>query len=663
MKVWNKWSMKPWAQVLIIGWLCVLSAGAAVAAGESSSSGNKTDYAQSGELLLWLEQVDSGLKKLIVQNQATGQIIEVTDGSTAVDAPYTNGEWVVWADKGNEPLSSLNWEIHGYHVPSGKKQKLSREAGIYGNPTVDQYGAVWYKRSTYGEMIYRDLQSELEFSLGEGRFPVLVDRKLVYKNARDGGLSMLDLSSGVRRNLVTLGSTYYIDWFVFNGNQVLAIESDGAGSSQYIAIHATAPAVQVTELTELSSESGMYDAMFLSSNYAVYIQQVDGTPMLSSVQLNTMKHNQSVKLPENTSLIGIQGDKLLLANDNGAIVGLSLKELEEGGTPTPSLPNEAGAAEESSSYMDENGGTLRTEDGLASITFAQGAFNARTKVSLEHQQLTFAAYDEAGRALELASKVWKLEMESLPSKAAKISIATNNDSQWSKVREKLAIYRWNEQQRYWSYIGGISQLNGAIQTNIVEPGQYAVMLRSVTFTDITGHWSSDAVEVLASRGIINGVSANSYAPQQTLTRAEFTKLLASAIGLKPLETGTSTFTDVKTTDWYYGWVQAAAASGIVQGDNGLFKPQDALTREQMMAMLIRAIEEKLDLDTSIAATELLANFEDEHAISNWAKSSVSQAIQLGLIEGANGRLEPQGLSNRAQAAMVIYRLCKEMNTI
>ncbi|URN93490.1 MAG: S-layer homology domain-containing protein [Candidatus Pristimantibacillus lignocellulolyticus] len=662
MKVWNKWSIKPWAQVLIIGFLCMISTSMAAAANEKSDAGNKTDYAQAGDLLIWLEQMDSGLKKLIVQNQSTGQQIQVTDGSTAVDAPSTNGEWVVWADKGNEPLSSLNWEIHGYHVPSGKKQKLSNEAGIYGNPTVDQYGVVWYKRSTYGEMIYRDLQSGLEFSLGEGRFPILVDRKLVYKNARDGGLSMLDLSSGVKRNLVTLGSTYYVDWFVFNGTHVLAREHDGTGNSQYIAMNATAPTLQVTELSEPSSEAGMYDAMFISQEFAVYMQLENGKPTLHSIQLDTMTKSQSMAVPINTNVIGINGTKLLLAHADGTLSQISLVKDTGGSSPNTNVPAEELIT--ANTYIDEKGGTLNVGDGLASITFIQDAFSKRTKVSLSQKKLTETAYDEAGRVLDFASSIWNLEMESLPTKAASLSITIGDDSKWDKVIEKLAIYRWNEELRHWSYIGGVNQgANKSIQASISGQGQYAVMLRSVTFADISGHWSQAAVEILASRGIVDGISATRYAPQQTLTRAEFTKLLASAIGLKQLEGSTSTFSDVLPTDWYYGWVEAAALAGIIQGDNGLFKPQDALTREEMMTMLIRATGDQLSTEVQLDVSEVLAKFDDEATISSWAKPHAALAVHLGLIEGANGHLDPRGLSNRAQAAMVIYRLSKALNTI
>jgi len=367
-------------------------------------------------------------------------------------------------------------------------------------------------------------------------------------------------------------------------------------------------------------------------------------------------------VPINTKVIGINGNKLLLVHADGTLSQISLVKDTGGSSPNPNVPAEELIT--ANTYIDGTGGTLNVGDGLASITFAQDAFSKRTKVSLSQKKLTETAYDEAGRVLDFASGIWNLEMESLPVKTASLSISIGDDSKWDKVIEKLAIYRWNEELSHWNYIGGVNQgANKSIQASIFEQGQYAVMLRSVTFADISGHWSQAAVEILASRGIVDGISATKYAPQQTLTRAEFTKLLASAIGLKQLEGSTSTFSDVLPTDWYYGWVEAAAAAGIIQGDNGLFKPQDALTREEMMTMLIRATGDQLSTEVQFDVSEVLAKFDDEATISSWAKPHAALAVHLGLIEGANGRLDPRGLSNRAQAAMVIYRLSKALNTI
>lgn len=61
----------------------------------------------------------------------------------------------------------------------------------------------------------------VEAELGEGRFPVLANGIVVYKNARSGGLSMLNLSSGATRSIVRLGGANFVDWFVFNGSHVL----------------------------------------------------------------------------------------------------------------------------------------------------------------------------------------------------------------------------------------------------------------------------------------------------------------------------------------------------------------------------------------------------------------------------------------------------------
>lgn len=112
---------------------------------------------------------------------------------------------------------------------------------------------------------------------------------------------------------------------------------------------------------------------------------------------------------------------------------------------------------------------------------------------------------------------------------------------------KLGVYRWDENRSTWTYIGGALDLaEGVLRVNIRESGRYAVMAYEETFSDLVGHWSQHDVELLASRHVVGGVTANAFEPERQITRAEFVKLVMSmnptcpVVAAKRLETEETT---------------------------------------------------------------------------------------------------------------------------
>ena len=82
------------------------------------------------------------------------------------------------------------------------------------------------------------------------------------------------------------------------------------------------------------------------------------------------------------------------------------------------------------------------------------------------------------------------------------------------------------------------------------------------------------------------MTADTFAPDAGLTRAQFCAIVVRALGLS--QEKTAGFTDVLQTDWFCGFVGAASKAGIVNGvGNGKFNPQGAITREQAATMLAR----------------------------------------------------------------------------
>lgn len=718
MRMWYNVRLKFTVMTLIAVVLTAAAGNIGVAHTVEAAGGNemRTDYAVSGNGMIWLEEGSGGLKKLMYRNTATGQQVQLTDGSRAVDAPSINGDWIVWADKGSESPGSLNWYIYGYNLVSGVQKQLSRTAGVYGNPSADEDGAVWYDRSGRGEMIYRDFITGSEFSLGEGRFPVLANGIVVFKNARDGGLSMLQLSNGIQKRLITLGGSNYVDWFVFNGTHVLAREHYSTGTAQYVLIQVADVATPVPQYVASPVSRGqVYDVMSIGDGHAVFMQSEGGVLTVKSIHLNTSKVTSHSAPAAMEQVIGIRNGKLLYAGSDGATQELALEQTSGGSNPGSGGGNGDGngngdnggngnsgedgssgsgeGRDESVAFVDAQGGFVEVANGDAKAVFGPGTFADRTKVSLGRNEAgSMPLLDEQGKAMQLASPAWELNSENSLLKPAELTIRFTAGKGWEKDAEKLGIYRWTEglgqgKNGYWSYVGGASRTrDGFVQTEVSEPGIYAIMMRQIAFEDLNGHWARKSIEVLAARGIVNGKSDKLYAPEASVTRAEFAKLLVGAMGLKPFEGTKTSFADVKRGDWHFGYVEAAAAAGLVQGDAGKFRPNDAVTREQMTVMLMRAIEsmdthdvqgelivgnetktadtqKEAEANKSASTEQVLLPYADGDQVSGWAREAVASAIEAGLIQGSGHKLSPQGLTTRAQAGTVIYRLLDRLNKL
>lgn len=191
---------------------------------------------------------------------------------------------------------------------------------------------------------------------------------------------------------------------------------------------------------------------------------------------------------------------------------------------------------------------------------------------------------------------------------------------------------------------------------------YAVVWHPLTFADVEQHWAQDAVNDMGSRMVVNGVNATSFHPDADITRSEFAAILVRALGL-PGGEGNLPFADVPKA----GAVQTAASRGLIDGfEDGLFHPEEAITREQAMAILARAAKVtglSAKIGNADPAREL-ASFADGATAGMWAKDSIAFAAKAGLLTGRDGHtLAPQSHITRAETATLVQRLLKQSDLI
>ena len=149
---------------------------------------------------------------------------------------------------------------------------------------------------------------------------------------------------------------------------------------------------------------------------------------------------------------------------------------------------------------------------------------------------------------------------------------------------------------------------------------------------------------------MGGYGNGLFGPNDTLTRAQFAQILYNKEG-RPAVTGGGIFTDVAPGAWCAPAITWAAERGIVGGyGNGMFGPNDNITREQLAVMLWRYAG-------SPAATNKELHFNDADEASGYALEALRWAVENGVMSGkGGGSLDPKGLATRAEAAQMLKNL-------
>ena len=163
-------------------------------------------------------------------------------------------------------------------------------------------------------------------------------------------------------------------------------------------------------------------------------------------------------------------------------------------------------------------------------------------------------------------------------------------------------------------------------------------------------WYHDAVDYVVEHGIMTGTSATTFEPNTTLSRAMVAQILYNLEG-QPTVTGESTFTD-SNTHWAAKAIAWAQKTGVVSGyGNNTFRPNQAVTREELAQMLYNYAEYK---QYDLTASGDLIAFPDGNNVQGWAKTAMSWANGNQLINGfEDDTLRPGGDSIRAQAASIL----------
>ena len=180
---------------------------------------------------------------------------------------------------------------------------------------------------------------------------------------------------------------------------------------------------------------------------------------------------------------------------------------------------------------------------------------------------------------------------------------------------------------------------------------------SAAFADVsTDDWFHEAVDYVVTNGLMNGISANLFAPEADMNRAQIVTILYRLAG-SPEVTAPADFADVPAGEFYSNAVAWAVANGITNGvSETAFNPNGAVSREQMVTFLYRYM--KLT-GADVTASGDLSAYTDAASVSDWAVEAMSWAVENDIINGVEPDvLAPAMNTNRAQIATILMRLAK-----
>ena len=216
--------------------------------------------------------------------------------------------------------------------------------------------------------------------------------------------------------------------------------------------------------------------------------------------------------------------------------------------------------------------------------------------------------------------------------------------------EKVTVPSEEEDTFVPSGGGGGGGGGGSVRYEVEEN---AISETKEVFSDIAAHWAKNEIMQLYEKGIVDGYEDGSFRPDNKVSRAQYTKMIMGLIG-KTQAMGNAVFSDVSNESWYFPYISDAAQIGLVKGNNGLFNPEEPITREDAVVIMFRALEHlKLKMNGNTV-------FNDIDSASTYARDTIIKLAAEGIINGYNGNFNPKNMITRAEASAIINRAAEKI---
>lgn len=176
-----------------------------------------------------------------------------------------------------------------------------------------------------------------------------------------------------------------------------------------------------------------------------------------------------------------------------------------------------------------------------------------------------------------------------------------------------------------------------------------------SYSDVSSnHWAFDAISFTTEKKWFNGYSDGTFCPNNTISRAEATKVLVSLFEREVNEISDTSYSDVFVTDWYAPYIEVGKDLFLNVKDGGKFKPNTPISREETIYALVRGM--KFNISVEYVDQSMLEKFTDAKEINDSIKPYFTIAMQKNLISGySDGTVKAKDSLTRAEFATLLYR--------
>ena len=247
-------------------------------------------------------------------------------------------------------------------------------------------------------------------------------------------------------------------------------------------------------------------------------------------------------------------------------------------------------------------------------------------------------------------------------KGEKLTLPTQVVAHYKDGSKKSLSVTW-ETKNFDSNKVGTSWIYGKVEgleakpsicVEVINESQDLTNKKVSVLRDVRGHWAQDAIVWTVENNLFFGNDRQEFEPNKKITRGEFMAVLFRLTGEKPDKYSKLYFDDVHKGEYFQAAVEWGRRNNVVTGyEDGLFHPDDSLTREQQATILYRfnnVMNFKFEGRGS-------SNFKDEGQIGDWARQAVKTLQAQGLMRGnEQNRFMPKAKITRAEIAQVLYNM-------
>ena len=233
--------------------------------------------------------------------------------------------------------------------------------------------------------------------------------------------------------------------------------------------------------------------------------------------------------------------------------------------------------------------------------------------------------------------------------------------EWEDAGNLYAVYVDDAGKVHWLTRSAYDPSQKAVIFEAPHFSVYGVAYKPApVFTDTAGHWAKSDIDFAAGRGLLTGTGETTFGPDAPITRGMFAAALGRLAGIDPAAYPSSgRFADVAATAFCAPFVEWAVVQGIISGaGENTFRPDAAITREQMAAILCRYADR---LGYTLPVSREAEIFADAGQIAGGMKEAVRAVQQAGVMSAKGGRcFAPNNSATRAEAAAALHRFVESV---